>query len=121
MGKPVFGTALIDANVRKFSLADIVDSNSWFVPVGDGSIAIVHWVNKPVDGDLFYIKWQGECLFRRITRTNLQITLISKTRKTVIPKDTENELEIIGRVMFIISFPNSVNANIVKVLNKLIK
>lgn len=112
---------MIDANVRKYSLADIVDPNAWFIPVGDGSVAIVLWVNKPVDGDLFYIKWNGEMLFRRIKRTNGQITLISKTRKVVIPKETENELEIIGRVMFLITFPNAATDKIVKVLKKLFK
>lgn len=112
---------MIDANVRKYTLDDIVDPNSWFIPVGDGSVALVLWVNKPVDGDLFYVKWNGEHLFRRIKRIDGQVTLISKTRNIIISKETENELEIIGRVMFLISFPNSASDKITKILRKLIK
>lgn len=118
----VFGASDINIAERKYTLADIVPSQAWFVPIDGGkTVAIVSYVKKPVDGELFYISWNGERSFRRITRTDGQITLISKTRRVLIPKETENELEIIGKVMFTISFPNSVTDKVIKTLNKLIK
>lgn len=118
----VFGAQDINITERKFTLADAVPPNSQFIPIESLKlIAVVCYVAKPIDGELFYISWNGERLFRRITRTNGRITLVSKTGKTIIPEETENELEIIGKVIFTISFPNSVSDNIIDVLNKLMQ
>jgi hypothetical protein len=122
MSKMVFGAKDINIAERKFTLADIVPAQAWFVPIDGGkTIAVVSHTSKPVDGDLFYISWKGERLFRRITRKDGQVVLISKTRQTPIPAETQHELEVIGRVMFTISFPNPATEAVLKVLDKLIK
>ena len=102
----VFGADKLRVGLHDYSLADIVPKFAKFVPIDEKTVAVVLHTNKPVDGDLFCVKWRGERLFRRITRTDGLITLVSKTRRVIVPKDTENELEIEGRVMFVISFPN---------------
>lgn len=118
----VFGVKSLGAGERTYTLADIVPNHSMFVPIDQGkSVAVVLHVSKPIDGELFYLSWRGERLFRRLTRIEGQLTLVSKTRRFQIPEEEQSQLEIIGRVMFLISFPNQVSDEMIAILNKLVE
>lgn len=91
------------------SLDRLISLHSRLVPMPGGSVAVIEPVSgRPIDGELFQIRFRGENLFRRLTKQKGKITIISRSSRIEIGDDEAADLEIHGRVAFVFQFPNGI-------------